>query len=126
MSNLTNIKDSSNNISCLELSAAEDNDEVKQFNLALLYEEEAENVEKAFYWYQKEAENGNNNAQYSLARLYYNGEGTEKNLEKAFYWYQKAAENGNNNAQYNLAHLHYNGEGTEKSLEKAFYWYQKA
>ncbi len=65
-------------------------------------------------------------AQFNLARLYYNGEGTEKNLEKAFYWYQKAAEKQDKIAQFNLALLYYNSEGTEKNLEKAFYWYQKA
>src|SRR2546421_93529 len=118
MSNLTNIKDSSNNISCLE-QLAENND-------ALLYEKETENVENAFYWYQKAAGNGNDVAMYNLAICYENGEGTEKNLEKAFYWYQKAAENGNDVAMNNLAICYKNGEGTEKNLEKAFYWYQKA
>jgi len=52
--------------------------------------------------YRKAAENGNIKAQFNLATLYENGEGTEKNLEKAFYWYQKASENGNEAAQYNL------------------------
>ncbi len=52
------------------------------------------NLEKAFYWYQKAAENGNKAAMNNLAIHYENGKGTEKNLEKAFYWYQKAAENG--------------------------------
>ncbi len=65
-------------------------------------------------------------AQYNLAILYEDGEGTEKNLEKAFYWYQKAAENGDSMAQYHLALSYYKGEGIEKNLEKAFYWYQKA
>ncbi len=48
---------------------------------------------EALYWYQKAAKNGLDMAQYNLALLYENGEGTEKNLKKAFYWYQKAAEN---------------------------------
>ncbi len=84
------------------------------------------NLERAFYWYQKAVENGNINAQYNLATLYYKGEGTEKNLEKAFYWYQKAAENGVIKAQFDLAVLYENGEGIEKNLERAFHWYQKA
>src|ERR1700752_910776 len=63
------------------------------------------NLEKAFYWYQKAAENGDIDAQYNLALLYKNGEGTEENLEKAFYWYQKAAENNVKEAQHNLALL---------------------
>jgi len=65
------------------------------------------NLEKAFHWYQKAAENGHIKAQNNLALLYEKGEGTEKNLEEAFYWYQKAAENGDIKAQYNLAQLYY-------------------
>ena len=71
-------------------------------------------------------ENGDKDAQYNLALLYTNGEGTEKNLEKAFYWYQKAAENGFEVAMYNLALYYENGKGTEKNLKEAFYWYQTA
>src|SRR2546430_2679191 len=84
------------------------------------------NLEKAFYWYQKAAENGYNDAQCNIAYLHYIGEETEKNLEKAFYWYQKAAEYGNDVAINNLAACYENGEGTEKNLEKAFYLFQKA
>src|SRR3954466_9234168 len=74
---------------------------------------------------EQSAEN-DKDAQYNLACLYYNGEGTEKNLEKAFCLFQKAAEYGNKNAMNSLAICYKNGGGTEKNLEKAFYWYQKA
>ncbi|GES75100.1 kinase-like domain-containing protein [Rhizophagus clarus] len=84
------------------------------------------NLEKAFYWFQKGAENGNEIAINNLASCYENGEGTEKNLEKAFYWYQIGAENGDEDETFNLALCYENGEGTEKNLEKAYYWYQKA
>ena len=57
----------------------------------------------------KAAENKDINAQFNLALLYENGEGTEKNLEKAFYWYQKVAENGHDFAQ----NIYEKGEGTE-------------
>ena len=58
------------------------------------------NLEKAFYWYEKAAESGFEEAQFTLAHLYENGKGIEKNLGRAFYWYQKAAENGNVKAEY--------------------------
>ncbi|GBC07421.1 hypothetical protein RclHR1_07450009 [Rhizophagus clarus] len=98
-------------------------------NLTIYYEKGKgieKNLEKAFYWYQKAAENGNVVAMDNLVICYYNGEGVEKNLEKAFYWCQKAAENGNENSMGNLANCYKNGEGTEKNSEKSFYWYQKA
>jgi TPR repeat protein len=48
------------------------------------------------------AKGGNVDAQYSLASLYEQGEGTEKNIENAIYWYKKAAENGCHEAKENL------------------------
>ncbi|CAB4484458.1 unnamed protein product [Rhizophagus irregularis] len=75
-------------------------------NLAICYENgegTGKDLEKAFHWYQKAAENDNTGAMDNLAICYYHGEGTEKNLEKAFHWYQKAAENGDENAMKNLA-----------------------
>src|SRR6266498_3805654 len=63
-------------------------DKNAQYKLALLYEEDEgteKNLEKAFYWYQKAAENNYEIAMNNLAIYYEYGKGTEKNLEKAFY-----------------------------------------
>ncbi len=76
------------------------------YNLALCYQYgkgTETNLEKAFYWYQKAAENGYEAAQNHLVTLYERGEVIERNLGKALDWYQKAAENGNKVAMYNLA-----------------------
>ncbi|EXX50137.1 hypothetical protein RirG_273700 [Rhizophagus irregularis DAOM 197198w] len=57
-------------------------------NLAIFYENGEgieKNLEKAFHWYQKAAENGNENAMNNLAICYESGEGIEKDLKKAFY-----------------------------------------
>ena len=62
--------------------------------MLLLWKRNRKNLEKAFYWIQKAAENNDMNAMNKLATCYYNEEGTEKNLEKAFYWFQKVAESG--------------------------------
>ena len=60
------------------------------------------NLEEAFKWYKKSAENGYNNAQNNLGICYEFGKGTEINLEEAFKWYKKSAENDYNIAQNNL------------------------
>jgi TPR repeat protein len=90
MSNLTDIKNSSDNINLLEQSA-ENNKKITRYNLHENGEGKEINLEETFYSFQRAAENGEVNAMNSLALLYYNGKGTEKNLEKAFYWFQKAA-----------------------------------
>ena len=54
-----------------------------------------ENYEKAFTLCKEDAELGDAEAQYYLAYMYDDGEGTELDNQKAFYWYTKAAEQGN-------------------------------
>ncbi|CAB4380462.1 unnamed protein product [Rhizophagus irregularis] len=64
-------------------------------SLAICYENgegTEKNLEKAFYWYQRAAENDVKEAMFNLAKCYKNAKGTEENLEKAFYWYQKGVE----------------------------------
>src|SRR3990170_3029559 len=84
---MSNPKDSNNNNNLLERIA-----EDAKYSLANLHGKGIEkNLEKAFYWYQRAAENGNKFAMNGLAICYKNGEGTEKSLEKASYWSQKLA-----------------------------------
>jgi len=58
--------------------------------------------DKAFYWYQKSANQGYASAQLNLGNMYYAGFGVAKDFNKARYWYLKAAAQGNTNAQHNL------------------------
>ncbi|GBC08781.1 hypothetical protein RclHR1_08380002 [Rhizophagus clarus] len=109
--------------------SAENGYEKAQYDLATLYYSgigTEKNLEKAFYWSQKLAENNNHsNAMVCLANRYSKGEGTEKDFEKALYWYEKAAKNGNKTAINALATTYKFGIITEKNLKKALYWYQK-
>ena len=84
------------------------------------------NLEEAFRWYKKSADNGFNKAQNNLGNCYEFGRGTEINLEEAFKWYKKSADNGFNSGQYNLALSYEFGRGTEINLEEAFKWYKKS
>jgi len=49
-----------------------------------------EDDEKAVYWLTKAAENGNDDAQYTLGHHYFDGDGVEQDYAKAKYWYEKS------------------------------------
>src|SRR6266542_3857985 len=82
-------------------------------------------LEKAIYWYNKAAENGNKITQYSLLRCYQSGINVGID-EIAFEYCKKSAEKGYNEAQNFLGCLYENGKCTEKDLGKAICWYNKA
>ena len=84
------------------------------------------NFKKAFYWYEKAANNGFANAQYNLALMYKKGEGVLRDYKKALYWYRKAANSGLAEAQSNLALMYDEGKGVLRDYKKALYWYRKA
>lgn len=75
---------------------------------------------------QKQAEQGNVDAQLELASLYDNGQGVEQSREKAVEWYTKAAEQGNATAQCILGSCYHDGLIVKQSYEKAVEWYTKA
>ncbi|MBQ7166435.1 MAG: SEL1-like repeat protein [Treponema sp.] len=81
--------------------------------------------EKAVFWLEKSAEQGNDMAQYALACCYTNGLGVEKDEDKAFDLYSKAAEQGNVSACFSLAQCYEDGKGVNWDLFKAFSLYLK-
>ncbi|MEA2077375.1 MAG: tetratricopeptide repeat protein, partial [Candidatus Marinimicrobia bacterium] len=64
--------------------------------------------------------------QYTLAYMYYNGEGTAINKEQAFYWYRRLAEKGYASPQFNIALMYYHGEGTTMNKKLAAFWMKKS
>lgn len=76
--------------------------------------------------FEKAAEQGNAEAQYSLGKCYYNGEGVGKDFTKAVSWFAKAAEQGNASAQLMLGACYSSGDGVSQDAAKSFYWYSKA
>ncbi|RIB29354.1 hypothetical protein C2G38_2155620 [Gigaspora rosea] len=81
---------------------------------------------KAFIYYQKFAEMGNDNGINYVGHCYRQGIGVEKDEHKAFIYYQKSAEMGNADGINNLGYCYQHGIGVEKDEHKAFIYYQKS
>lgn len=68
-------------------------------HLALIYldgdDEIEENPEKAYYWFLKCAESGNEEAMFNVGLFMAKGFGTKRDFAKAAEWMQKAADEGN-------------------------------
>ena len=71
----------------------------------------------------RKAKHGDIEAQYRVAKVYYE---EEKNHKEAMKWYRKAAEHGNANAQYNLGLFYAEGQVVEQDIMEAIKWYRKA
>jgi len=82
--------------------------------------------EKAFYYFEKAAKEGNPVAQNDLGVMYEMGRGVKRDFKKAVYWYQQAAKQGLAAAQFNLGRMYHNGKGIHKDYKKAAFWYEKA
>ena len=107
-------------------------------------------IEKARYWYEKSAAQGNKSARNVLDSLnkqypqkkkytqqeieamywegkkYYFGQYVPVNNEKAVELFTIAAENGHSEARRFLGNCYRNGYGVSKDLQKARYWYQQS
>ena len=76
---------------------------------------------------QQKAKQGNADAQYNLALLYYLGSEVPRDIRYAIYWYTKAAKQGHVNAQYELGELYIDGPGDIRMDSKqGIYWLTKA
>ncbi|MGB5883761.1 MAG: transglycosylase SLT domain-containing protein [Desulfobulbales bacterium] len=82
----------------------------------------------SFQVYQPKANQGDADAQFNLALLYYTGLGIPQDRRYAIYWYTKAAEQGHVQAQYYLGKLYNFGYGEEvrQDFKLAVYWLTKA
>jgi len=72
------------------------------------------------------AQNGDNEAQYSLGRRYETGDEVTRKITEAVNWYRKAAEKGHARAQFNLGKCYETGNGITKNVTEAIKWYRKA
>ncbi|MDO5768810.1 MAG: tetratricopeptide repeat protein [Psychrobacter sp.] len=72
------------------------------------------------------ANQGNDHAQFYLAKRFQKGMGITQNTQQAVQWYTKAAQQGVAPAQLNLGIMYLRGEGVQPNLEQARYWLEKA
>ncbi len=74
-----------------------------------------------------EAEQGNSDAQYNLAEMYYHGHGgVPQDKAIALHWYTLSAHQGNTHAQFTLGYMHRHGEGVPQDYKAAFQWNRMA
>lgn len=75
---------------------------------------------------QKKAGEGDAQAQFDLAEVYFKGQDVDKDRAEAAKWYRKAAEQGHPLAQYNLAQMQLHGRGVPQDRTAAVQWLQAA
>lgn len=97
----------------------------KWFNKGVEYYNQGD-YDKALKWYTKAGEQGHIEAQYTLGKSYFKGEGVTKDNAEAAKWYRKAAEQGHTDAQDWMGYCYYYGEGVPKDYAEAVKWYRKA
>jgi TPR repeat protein len=115
------------------LAEAKAGDVVAQRSIGLIYERRSENrqnakrqnYQKAAFWYQRAANQGDSLAQFLLG-LHYDGASPEPNYEKAAVWYRKAAEQGDADAQFRLGDMYNEGFGVPEDFAQAAFWYRQA
>lgn len=72
------------------------------------------------------ANEGNDEAQFLIGKIYDLGLGTEADFSKAIQWYEKSSEQGNAKALNNLGNLYARGNGVERDYLKAKSLYEKS
>ena len=100
----------------------------------LVTEKDTEQAKKLYqeaydYLYEEATLNNDNEAQFRLGTMFFNGRpeiGLLPDYEQAMEWYEKAAEGGNGHAENNLGMMYYLGLGVGQNYELAFSWFQKA
>ena len=101
-----------------------------QISLGLVYryggEYVAQDFAEALKWYRKAAEQGSEEAEYTVGEFYHEGLGVTKDFKEALRWWKRSAEHGYEYAQYALGSLYVEGRETKKNVAEGLKWYRKA
>lgn len=79
--------------------------------------------EKAYFYYEKAAHNGNDRGRYSTGMMSLLGLGVPRNVPLALDWLKPLAENGNGEVAYILGHVFQHGFWTTQDRERANKWF---
>jgi len=82
--------------------------------------------EKGYQAFKVEADKGNSEAQFQIAKMYQSGMKPDRKFKNALIWYNLAANNDHSVAQFNLGLMHAIGQGTRKSPKQAETWISEA
>ncbi len=74
----------------------------------------------------KDAEQGDSDAQYNLALMYFLGEAISLDYKEAFRWFRASAMQGNSSAQGSLGAMYRKGLGLPQDHIQAHMWYSLA
>lgn len=85
-----------------------------------------QNYERAFYYFNQGAREGDPLAQNEVAYMYAAGKGTKQDYRQAINWYQQAAKHGLASAEFNLGLMYLNGLGTDANKSIAVKWFEKS
>lgn len=80
------------------------------------------NIDSAFYWYSKSADQGWNDGLYKMMMAHAQGVGVNQSNEKAFEYALKCANNNDITCMFNVVGAYQDGLGTTKDLEKMLEW----
>lgn len=112
------------------IARAQGGDKSAQKGLGIVYQEGVtgvKNRDKAFYWFNLAASQGDDIAQFYVGLLYHQGdEDTPPDYQNAIHWYEKSARQGNLQAQINCANIYQFGPEKFHDIDKAKSWLVKA
>jgi uncharacterized protein len=108
------------------LKAAKEEVVQAQYQLAVYYEETESDDEKATYWYEKAANNGDALSQAFLGMSYAYGKGTPLDIEKGISWLKKSIKQNRSSAGYAEHGLGIIYKDKKEDFVEAMYWLNKS
>ena len=109
----------------LHLDKAQEGDVYSQCQLGFYYENN-ENDQKAFYWFNQAANQGDGISQGLIGNMYLNGKGVTKDIDKAELWLLKSSEQNSAGADYSEYFLGKLYQYERNEIKEAIYWYEKS